>query len=314
MRTTVMLAAILALSSLATAGSGSPASVALEISTRGRASVPGEPIRVVARSPVALESLGARFLDEPVFMAPVESGPGEIWAGWTLIALDQEPALAAIEVSGRTTDGRPALGTMAMQIQAKSFPEERLSVSSNYVEPPRETRERLARERERLAEIYLLRSPQMVATTFVRPVPGKPTSVFGTRRFFNDQPRSPHPGLDLRAATGTPVVASGAGEVVMATDLFYSGNTVIVDHGGGLFTLYAHLDEIAVVEGAEVQSGSHLGSSGATGRVTGPHLHWGAKIGNRPFDPRALLDPALFSVTRTPPAPTAVPSAASPGH
>ncbi len=128
----------------------------------------------------------------------------------------------------------------------------------------------------------------------MRPVPGEPTSVFGTRRVFNGKPRSPHPGLDLRAQTGTGVRSSGAGRVVLAQELYYSGNTVIVDHGGGLFTLYAHLSEIGVGEGDEVQAGDPVGLSGATGRVTGPHLHWGAKIGNRPFDPTALLDAALF--------------------
>jgi murein DD-endopeptidase MepM/ murein hydrolase activator NlpD len=118
--------------------------------------------------------------------------------------------------------------------------------------------------------------------------------VFGTRRFFNDEPRSPHPGLDLRAAEGTPVRCSGPGTVVVADDLYYSGGTVVVDHGGGLFTLYAHLSSIDAVEGATVAAGEIVGRSGSTGRVTGPHLHWGAKIGDVPFDPRALLDEGLF--------------------
>jgi murein DD-endopeptidase MepM/ murein hydrolase activator NlpD len=129
---------------------------------------------------------------------------------------------------------------------------------------------------------------------FVRPVPGEPTSIFGTRRIFNGKPRSPHPGLDLRAAEGTEVRASGPGKVVIAQDLYYSGNIVILDHGGGLFTLYAHLSELRVAEGDAIAAGQTIGLSGSTGRVTGPHLHWGAKIGNHPFDPRALLDPALF--------------------
>ena len=133
-----------------------------------------------------------------------------------------------------------------------------------------------------------------LAERFVRPVPGQPTSVFGTRRVFNGQARDPHPGLDLRAASGTDVVASGPGRVVLAQDLYYSGNTVIVDHGGGLFTLYAHLSSIGVENGANVEAGQSLGASGATGRVTGPHLHWGAKIGAIPFNPTALLDDRLF--------------------
>ena len=129
---------------------------------------------------------------------------------------------------------------------------------------------------------------------FVPPLLGQPTSAFGTRRIYNGKPRSPHPGLDLRAATGTTVNSSGAGRVGLAQELYYSGNTVIVDHGGGLFTLYAHLSKLLVEVGEYVRAGQAVGLSGATGRVTGPHLHWGAKIGNRPFDPTALLDARLF--------------------
>jgi murein DD-endopeptidase MepM/ murein hydrolase activator NlpD len=187
------------------------------------------------------------------------------------------------------------LGTHALTIRNKDFPEEHLSVSSKYVEPPAEVQERLARERAEVSKVYRMRTDRIqVGGAFVRPVPGEPTSIFGTRRLFNGKPRSPHPGLDLRAATGTTVKAAGAGVVGIAQDLYYSGNTVIIDHGGGLFTIYAHLSEIDVSAGDEVAAGAVIGKSGATGRVTGPHLHWGAKIGDRPFDPTALLDPALF--------------------
>jgi murein DD-endopeptidase MepM/ murein hydrolase activator NlpD len=155
---------------------------------------------------------------------------------------------------------------------------------------------RLERERARLREVYRLRSAiPPPAEPFGKPVPGEPTSIFGTRRIFNDKPRSPHPGLDLRGATGEPVGAAGAGTVVIAGEFYYSGNLVILDHGLGLFTLYAHLSEIRVEEGQAVEQGEIVGLVGATGRVTGPHLHWGAKIGDRPFDPAALLDERLFS-------------------
>ena len=99
---------------------------------------------------------------------------------------------------------------------------------------------------------------------------------------------------DVAIWWGTPVEAAAAGRVVLAEDLYFYGNLVILDHGGGVYTLYAHLSEISVAEGDSVESGQLIGLSGATGRVTGPHLHWGAKIGNRPFDPTALLDGALF--------------------
>ena len=121
------------------------------------------------------------------------------------------------EMAGTTPDGRRASGRLATAVVAKSFPTEELSVASEYVTPPPEVEERLARERAKLAAIYAARSPYPAPVEpFVRPVPGEPTSVFGTRRLYNGEPRSPHPGLDLRAATGDGVVAAGAGTVSRA--------------------------------------------------------------------------------------------------
>jgi murein DD-endopeptidase MepM/ murein hydrolase activator NlpD len=274
--------------------------VALEIEIYARAVAPGEPVRLAVVSPAALTSLTGTFRDDEVFFTRItdpatEGGTSERWSGWAMVGLDGKPGAAVIELQGRTADGREALGTRMLTVESKEFPTEGLSVSSKYVSPPAEVQERIAAERKKVAAIYRARTPLPPATEpFVRPVPGDPTSIFGTRRVFNGQPRSPHPGLDLRAAEGTPVKVSGAGRVVLAQDLYYSGNCVIVDHGGGLYTLYAHLSSIAVKEGQEVHPGQVVGDSGSTGRVTGPHLHWGAKIGSRPFDPRALLEPALF--------------------
>jgi murein DD-endopeptidase MepM/ murein hydrolase activator NlpD len=211
------------------------------------------------------------------------------------VALDEEPGIYELAFRGASASGRPVVGSRAVTVNGKEFPEEHLTVASKYVKPPKEVEERLSRERKRLKELYRNRRPDVVDSgPFVRPVPGEPTSTFGKRRFFNGEPRSPHPGVDLRAATGTPVRCTGPGLVVLSEDLYYSGNTVLVDHGGGLFTIYAHLSEIRAEAGETIEAGRVIGLSGATGRVTGPHLHWGAKIGNRPFDPQALLDPALF--------------------
>jgi murein DD-endopeptidase MepM/ murein hydrolase activator NlpD len=278
------------------ASSAAAADLAITIEINARAIAPGEPVRIEVLSPEPLEWLEGSFLEQTVFMSRIGSTEaGERWSGWAMIDLDQRPGQAAVEMSGTAECGRAAVGTRAVTIAAKEFPEEHLSVAPKYVEPPPEVQERLSRERARLRALYKERRPlSSVGAVFVRPVPGEPTSIFGTRRLFNNEPRSPHPGLDLRAQTGTPVKASGPGIVVLAQDLYYSGNTVLIDHGGGLFTIYAHLSEIEVEEGLGVEAGRQIGLSGATGRVTGPHLHWGAKIGNRPFDPTALLDPVLF--------------------
>lgn len=279
------------------ASSAAAADLAVTIEVNARSIEPGEPVRVEVLSPAPLQRLEGLFLDEAVFMSRIRSSEtGERWSGWAMIPLDREPGPAAVEMSGLAECGRPVVGTKAVTIAAKEFPEEHLSVAPKYVEPPAEVQQRLSRERAKLRALYKERRPlSSMGAVFVRPVPGEPTSIFGTRRLFNNEPRSPHPGLDLRAQTGTPVKASGPGVVVLAQDLYYSGNTVLIDHGGGLFTIYAHLSEIEAEEGLEVEAGRRIGLSGATGRVTGPHLHWGAKIGNRPFDPTALLDPALFA-------------------
>ena len=284
------MALALALAGCAPVGADDPAPL---IEFRARELAPGEPLRVLVTSELPLVELRARFLGEELFLTRGEDG--RAWSGWAMIALDQRPGPAEVEVAGVREDGTKTAAARTLTIVAKKFPEERLEVESKYVEPPPEVQARIERERARLAEVYAARrfvTPPGKA--FVRPVPGEPTAIFGTRRLYNGEPRAPHPGLDLRAGSGTPVKVAGDGEVVLAQDLYYSGLTVIVDHGGGLFTIYAHLSRIDVQEGTTVAAGDLVGQSGATGRVTGPHLHWGAKIGDRPFDPTALLDPALF--------------------
>ena len=263
-----------------------------------RAIAPGEPIRIVVRAGEPLASLGGRFLGQAIFLARAGAGPadgGETWSGWAVVPLDRKAGAATIDLTGTTAAGADVVGAHAVTIEKRVFPEERLKVEPKYAEPPKEVQARIERERKELGEIYARRrAVPPPAAAFVKPVPGDATGIFGARRVFNGKPRSPHSGVDLKAATGTPVVSAGPGVVALAKDLYYSGLTVIVDHGGGLYTLYAHLSRIDVKDGVPVEAGGALGLSGATGRVTGPHLHWGGKVGSEAFDPRALLDPALF--------------------
>lgn len=305
MRKLLLPLAFLACSPCVPQTPAAPGTIGLRLDVRARRIAPGEPLRLLVVAPRPLRSLTGVFLGEPIALsraaepsavdAREQEGTPETWSGWSLVPLDQSPGVQGVEVSGTTARGRSVAASLAVTIEAKEFPEERLDVAPRYVEPPPELRQRLQRERDELAAIYRGREPgPTLDRPFVRPVPGGPTSIFGMRRLYNGEPRSPHPGLDLRAASGTAVAAAGDGRVVLAEELYYSGNTVILDHGGGLFTLYAHLSEIFVKVGDRTRAGQRIGLSGATGRVTGPHLHWGAKIGNRPFDPTALLDPALF--------------------
>lgn len=282
---------------LSTAGGGASPTSGLKLFVLARAIAPGEPFRVVVRSAGPLADVRCRFRGRELAMIPSGGEPGlsRLWEGWGMVGLLEAPGSSRLEIEGRTSLGQTLSKSLEIDVTDKAFPTERLTVQPRYATPPEAVQSRIRREKARLARIYGLRTGRPFATRpFIKPVPGEPTSPFGVRRVFNGKPRDPHSGLDLKAAPGTPVRASGAGRVVLADDLYYSGKLVILDHGAGLFTLYAHLSQLRVREGDELSQGQILGLSGSTGRVTGPHLHWGAKIGERPFDPRALLDPALW--------------------
>ncbi|MEN6527454.1 MAG: M23 family metallopeptidase [Candidatus Polarisedimenticolia bacterium] len=315
----VGVAALIALGAAAfaaaPAGGAGAGAEPLRVELRARAIAPGEPVRIVVVAPRPLASLVGTFLGRPLFFVHESSeardetqdaaaarrpprenfeAREETWSAFALVGLDDKARRARAVVRARDARGRALAGAASATVETRRFPEERITVEPKYVEPPADVMERIRREQTLLAKVYAARRAAAPEGPFVRPVAGEKRGVFGGRRVFNGQPRAAHGGIDLAAPTGTPVAAAGAGKVVVAQDLYFSGNTVVLDHGGGLFTIYAHFSRIDVAVGAEVARGATLGLSGATGRVTGPHVHWGAKVGAEPFDPEALLSPDLF--------------------
>jgi murein DD-endopeptidase MepM/ murein hydrolase activator NlpD len=190
-----------------------------------------------------------------------------------------------------TKNGSVENRPLTVTVRAVKFPSEQLKVADQYVQLSKENQDRANLEAKEIADIHSTITGSILWTqSFLAPIAGGTGSNFGKRRVFNGESRNPHNGADLRATTGTPIRSANRGKVVLAKDLFYTGNTVLVDHGLGIYTLYAHLSRIDVAKDAIVERGQVVGLAGATGRVTGPHLHWGARVQNARVDPFSLVN------------------------
>jgi len=203
------------------------------------------------------------------------------------LPLSARPGPARLRLSA---DGRP--GWREFRITPKEYATQHITLKNRrMVNPYAKDLERIRREKKIiLGALATWRETPNVQTRFDLPVDGRLGSPFGLRRFFNGQPRKPHSGLDIAAPQGAPIRAPADGVVVTTGNYFFNGNTVFVDHGQGLVTMYCHLHDIAVKPGQTVQRGDLLGHVGMTGRVTGPHLHWSVSLNNVRVDPKLFLD------------------------
>ena len=215
----------------------------------------------------------------PFWKPPIKN---EADVRYALLGLDLEnPAGGGdFSVSGATTAGDSVTCTAHLTVEQGQFATEKLTVPEQYVEPNAEQLARADAERDRLRAIFAQVTPEKLwEGPFRIPIAGaRSFGNFGKRRVLNGQASSPHSGVDIPAASGTPVHASQRGRVVLAEPLYFSGNTVVVDHGLGVYTFYGHLSAIDVKTGDAVIAGQTLGRVGATGRATGPHLHWGLTV------------------------------------
>jgi len=231
-----------------------------------------------ASSPPAVRYGGNRVLvigDEAAWLAvvgiPLETAAGE------KLSLTIERAGGAPEI-------------MQVAVGPKRYATQHLSVKPGQVELSPEDLARYERERTHLSQVRKTFSDVPPdAMMLVQPCEGERSNTFGQRRFFNGQARNPHTGMDIAAPDGAPVVAAGEGQVIDVGDYFFSGNTVILDHGRGFLTLYAHLSAVEVTSGERLAAGARLGRVGATGRVTGAHLHFSVYLNSVPVDPGLFL-------------------------
>ncbi|AWB35738.1 hypothetical protein DBV39_09015 [Orrella marina] len=240
---------------------------------------------------VALIDLGASSVRPQVFFEgkPVlVLQPAQTDQWWAVVGISLATAPGTHEVTVSSADGLTSQKTF--QVRQKKYPEQHIKLKDRkYVSPPAQTLKRIEQELEMQIDAYRSYSPHQPSNLlFDPPSPGRRSSPFGLQRFFNGEPRNPHSGLDIAAPTGTSVRAPADGTVILIGDYFFNGLTVFVDHGMGLISMFCHLSEIEKLPGDKVRRSDVIGKVGATGRVTGPHLHWNVSLND------SRVDPALF--------------------
>ena len=296
-RSTVLLAPAVAVAAVIALAVAQPvnAELTLQISHRARAVHPGEVVVLEVRPSAAPAILRATAFGKSVRFFQASD---DTWAALVGIDLTTDPGAHGVAVRATAHDGTTVRRMYSLAVEPKEFPTRRLNVNPSFVSPPAEVVERIQSEARQLAAIFANATEgRLWNGGFLRPVPGDSTSSFGRRSVFNGQPRSPHSGADFRAPEGTPIKAPNDGVIVLATDLYFSGNVVVIDHGWGLYSYFAHLSSIDVAEGDRVSQGTKGGEVGATGRVTGPHLHWTVRLNDARVDPLSLMQ--LFPATES---------------
>jgi hypothetical protein len=263
----------------------SPSEATIKVTERARSIQPGELVVLTVTTSQPVESLRVRAFGEDLRPFRVDEGTWRV-----LVGIDLNVKAGVHTVTIAPGGGMVSAVTHKLVVKAKAFPTRRLTVDDAFVNPPPAVTKRIEDEAARLAALWTSSVPERLwRETFVPPVPQPANSRFGSRSILNGQARSPHGGADFASPAGTPIKAPNAGKVVLAADLYYTGGTVVIDHGLGLVSLFAHMSRLDVREGQTVDRAAVLGLVGATGRVTGPHLHWTLRANGARVDPVSLL-------------------------
>jgi murein DD-endopeptidase MepM/ murein hydrolase activator NlpD len=257
--------------------------------------IQGGVFTVTLKTPQAASDVTGQFLGKDLTFFP------DPLNGQTNSANQRFSALVGVEYWAKlgeipvlvqwTSEGKKQEKSIPITVVAGEFPSEQLTVPPRTIEPTAKDKIRIAAESKVIGAVYAHKTlHQYWDHPMLKPVDNPITSVFGTFRVYNGKKLNPHLGTDLRAPVGHPILAPTGGKVVLARNLFYTGYTVILDHGYGLFTIYGHMSKLKVKEGAEVKKGILIGLAGATGRASGPHLHWGVNLHGVKVDPFSLME------------------------
>jgi len=268
----------------------SPSGITVEMAYR--VFQPGEAIVVTIEEGANVADAQVRFLGRKYDMGKDETGS----KFYTFVGLDLNIKSGSYQMEIILTNilGQRERVQKYISVSAKKFPVKKLWVKEEFVTPPRKALNRIRRDAEILRIIYGMITPRWLGEgSFILPCTGEVHPNFGERRIYNNKPRSSHSGVDISAPLGTPVKASNSGKVVFAGDLYFAGKAVIIEHGLGVFTFYCHFSKIKANRGDFVKKGDIIGEVGATGRVTGAHLHWSIRIFDSRVDPFSLLSVPL---------------------
>lgn len=284
-----MIASLLVVFGLTGGVTGAPT---LTITHNARALQPGELVVLTIVSDTALSTLDVSAFGrkQRAQALPKTTRRPHAWMVFVGIDLDVQPGNHAVSVSAMSTAGASSASYL-LAVVKKSFATRELKVDPNFVNPPEGESARIDRESAALSAAFegVAEADPVSRLTFVRPVPHKTNSAFGVQSIFNGEPRNAHGGADFLSPPGARIKVPAAGKVTLADNLYFSGGTVVVDHGVGIVSLFAHMSRILVKVGDVVPQGKVLGLVGATGRVTGPHLHWTVRVNGARVDPLSLL-------------------------
>jgi murein DD-endopeptidase MepM/ murein hydrolase activator NlpD len=242
----------------------------------------------IAVIPVPLSTSTVLFENRQVMLLSSQKGKYAVVG----ISLKTRPGDYPLELTHKTaSDTDEHQSMLSFQVGAKEYRVQRLTIENKRkVNPYKEDMDRIIRERNEMNKAFKsFENLAQPAVDFVLPAEGPISSPFGLKRILNDQPRNPHSGLDIAAPTGTPIHAPAAGRVTAVGNYFFNGNTVLLDHGQGLISMYCHMSETTVAVGDALSPGDLIGKVGKTGRVTGPHLHWSVSLNNARVDPNLFI-------------------------
>lgn len=259
----------------------------LRISSHYRDLSPGNVIAIMVESPVPSKAW-AQFGDKRYHF--VSRAGGRSWFTLIDLGLAISPGPHVLRVGVACPDGYEKTFSVTLTVTQRPFPVKQLTVDDRFTVLSPDVLKRVLREKKEIEAVYLAITPSWLGEGgFDVPSRGVLRDNFGEKRLFNGEVRSRHRGVDIGSPQGTEVRASNAGRVVLTGNFYFGGNTVIIDHGAGLFSNYCHLSAILVGKGSLVEKGAVIGLTGSTGRATGPHLHWGFRLYNEPVDPLSVM-------------------------